>query len=78
MQAVSLDSAEVSVVSSSAGVSGVVGPTPHLGLAVEGVQVGALVDSGSQSTSISRSLLHEIAKKLHSEGKELPSLTQPT
>ena len=41
------------------------------------VSVSALIDSGSQSTIISRELLHNTARKAHSGGKPLPSLKVP-
>ena len=63
MEAVNQTGAEVDVVSSDPKVSRVVGPTPYFGIVVEGVQVSALVDSGSQSTIISRPLLHQVARK---------------
>ena len=78
MEAVNQTGAEVDVVSSDPKVSRVVGPTPYFGIVVEGVQVSALVDSGSQSTVISRPLLHQVARKLHAEGMLLPKLTKPT
>ena len=78
MEAVNQTGAEVDVVSSDPKVSRVVGPTPYFGIVVEGVQVSALVDSGSQSTIISRPLLHQVARKLRAEGKLLPKLTKPT
>ena len=58
-------------------VSSAVGMTPYLDILVEGVPVKALVDSGSQSTIVSRSLLHEVAKKLCSQKKILPKLSPP-
>jgi len=48
--------------------SSAVGPTLLLALRIEGVQVSALVDTGSQSTIISRQVLHDIGKHLHSQG----------
>lgn len=55
-----------------------VGPSLYLDLTVGGVPTVAMVDTGSQSTIISRSLLHRIAKQCRLEGKDLPSLVQPT
>ena len=78
MQSASTDSAEVRVVESTPTLDNVVGPNPHLDLSVGDVNVSALIDSGSQSTIISRELLHKIAKKARSEGKPLPSLKLPT
>ena len=53
--------------------SSAVGPT-LLALQIEGVQVSALVDTGSQSTIISRQVLQGIGKHLHSQGKPLPQV----
>ena len=50
-------------------VSSAVGMTPYLDILVEGVLVKALVDSGSKSSIVSRSILHEVAKKLRSQKK---------
>ena len=58
-------------------VSSAVGMTPYLDILVEGVPVKALVDSGSQSTIVSRSLLHEVAKKLCSQKKNSTQAFSP-
>ena len=58
-------------------VTGAVGPTLLLDVCVEGVEVAAVVDTGAQSTIISRSLLHKIKKHLSNQGKSLPSLEFP-
>jgi len=58
--------------------SSVVGPNLLLALQIEGVQVSALVDTGSQSTIISHQVLHDIGKHLHSQGKPLPQLEKPS
>lgn len=55
-----------------------VGPTVHLSVKIGGVPVEAMVDTGSQSTIISRSLLHEIGRHLKSKGESLPVLEKPT
>ena len=44
------------------------GPTVCLSITIEGVTVEALVDTGSQSIIISRSLLHEISQHMKSKG----------
>ena len=72
------EKAKVDTLTADLPVSTAVGPTPHLCVEVEGVLVTALVDSGSQSTIISRPLLHQISKKLQSQGKPLPGLLLPT
>ena len=41
-------------------VSRAVGPNLQFDISVEGVTVAAMVDTGSQATIISRSLLHEV------------------
>ena len=56
----------------------VIGPLLYCDLEVEGVPVVSMVDCGSQTTIISRSLLHRIASRLQSDGKPLPELKIPT
>ena len=58
-------------------VTGAVGPSYWLQVTVEGLPVSALVDTGSQSTIISRSLLHKVFKHLKENGKALPTLEHP-
>ena len=77
-QTSTLGGIEVDTVTAGDSLSSAVGPTLLLALQVEGVQVSALVDTGSQSTIISRQLLHEIGKCLHSQGKPLPELEKPS
>ena len=77
IQSASTDSANVHVVKANSVVSDVVGSTPHLDLLLGDVSVSALIDSGSQSTIISRKLLHKTVRKAHSGGKPLPSLKVP-
>ena len=55
-----------------------VGPTVCMPVNVGGVTVEAFVDTGSQSTIISRAMLHEIARHLKSQGQPLPVLEEPT
>lgn len=55
-----------------------VGPTVCLPLRIGGVAVEAFVDTGSQSTIISRSMLHEIGQHMVSQGLMLPLLEKPT
>ena len=56
----------------------VIGPLLYCDLEVEGVPVVSMVDCGSQTTIISRSFLHQVAKRLTSDGKPLPELKMPT
>ena len=72
------DSVKTRVVTASDGQAGVVGPTLLLDLQIEGVPVEALVDTGSQSTIISRTTLHAIAKHLRENGHPLPKQEEPT
>ena len=58
-------------------VSSAVGLTPYFNILVESVPVKALVDSGSQLTIVSRSLLHEVAKKLRSQKKNSTQAFSP-
>ena len=58
-------------------VTGAVGPSYWLQISVEGLAVSALVDTGSQSTIISRSLLHKVFLHLKKHGKTLPTLDYP-
>ena len=69
--------AQVDVVRAEEGSSGAVGPILSLKIKIEGVDVDAMVDTGSQSTVISRSMLHRIGKHLRSQGKEFPTLNRP-
>ena len=54
------------------------GQSPYFDLMVEKVHVKALVDSGSQSTIVSRAFLHKIGWSLREAGKPLPKLSMPT
>ena len=58
-------------------VKGAVGPTLTIELNVEGVNVVAIVDTASNSTIISRPMLHDIKRHLDSEGKPMPKLELP-
>ena len=58
-------------------VTGAVGPSYWLQISVEGVVVPALVDTGSQSTTISHSLLHKVFCHPKMAGKHLPQLEYP-
>ena len=77
MQSASTDRADLHVVKANSVVTDVVGSNRHLDLSGD-VSVSALIDSESQSTIISRELLHKIARKARSGGKPLPSLKVPT
>ena len=57
---------------------GALGHTLCLDITVEGVQVEALVDSCSEVTITSRSLLHEIGKCCKEKGRPLPQLVVPS
>ena len=46
-----------------------VGPTLVIPLHIEGVPVKAMVDTGSQSTVISRTVLHKVGRHLHQQEK---------
>ena len=57
--------------------SDAVGPTLMLKLQIEGVPIKVMVDTGSQSTVISRAVLHEVGKHLHQQGRKMPQLRIP-
>ena len=58
--------------------SDAVGPTLQLNIQIEGLMVEAMVDTGSQSTIISRATLQKVAAKLQEQGKEIPKLRLPS
>ena len=58
-------------------VKGAVGPTLLLELFVEGLKATAVVDTASNSTIISRPMLHGIKRHLESLGKPTPKLQLP-
>ena len=71
--------AKVDTVSADKGaITEAVGPTLYVDLTIEGVSVQAMVDTGSQSTIISRDVLHKVGRHLASQGKPLPQLQVPT
>ena len=72
------DSAETLIVTASDSQAGAVGPTLLLDVQIEGVPIEALVDTGSQSTIISRTTLHAIARHLKQNGRPTPKLERPT
>jgi hypothetical protein len=51
-----------------------IGPTLLLDVMIEGEPVEAMVDSGSQSTIISRETLHKIGRRLSRQGQPVPLL----
>jgi len=55
-----------------------VGSSLHVDIQIEGVPVTAMVDTGAQSTIISRSTLHDVNRRLKQQGQELPPLELPT
>ena len=71
------ESANNAVSASGKSPSTAVGPTLCLPVCVGGVEVEALVDTGSQSTIISRAMLHDIARYSKSHGQPLPVLEEP-
>lgn len=50
----------------------------HVDVGIEGIPVTALVDTGAQSTIISRSTLHAVNQHLKQKRRELPQLELPT
>ena len=55
-----------------------VGTWLHVEICIEGLPVSAMVDTGSQSTIISRETLHAVNQHLKQEERTLPPLELPT
>ena len=55
-----------------------VGPTLFVDVFVEGMPVKAMVDTGSQSTIVSRAMLWEVGQHLQRMGRPKPTLERPT
>jgi hypothetical protein len=55
-----------------------VGPVLYLNLKMEGHPVKAVVDSGAQSTIISRNILHQVADNMQKNGRTGPALVLPS
>ena len=55
-----------------------IGPLFYYDLKVEGVPVVSMVDCGSQTTIVSRYLLHRVAQQHQCDGKPLPELKMST
>lgn len=55
-----------------------VGPVIYLEVELEGCPVKAVVDTGAQSTIISRDQLHRIAKTMKESGRDAPTLEAPS
>ena len=55
-----------------------VGPALIVNVSIDGLTVRATVDTGAQSTIISRTVLHQIGQQRHREGKPVPILEEPT
>ena len=77
-QASATTNAEVDAIIADDCAVGTVGPSLYLDLLIEGGQVSALVDTGSQSTIIARSVLHDIGRHLNQQGNHLPELSRPS
>ena len=68
----------VGAITVSAADIGTVGPALVLDVSIEGLKVESMVDCGSPTTIISRTLLHSVAKSMVSQGREPPQLSLPT
>ena len=53
------------------------GPTLYLDILIEGVPVQAMFDTGTQSSIVSRDVLHAIGRHLEHQGRPLPALWEP-
>lgn len=66
-QSLLVENAQVNAITAAAEVAAV-GPTLVMDVTIEGETVEAMVDTGSQSTIISRDALHRIGRRLKSQG----------
>ena len=55
-----------------------VGPLLYSDVLIEGVPIKAMVDTGAQSTILSRKALHTVAQHLRATNQPLPRLEAPT
>ncbi len=55
-----------------------VGPLMEVTIDVEGIPILATVDTGAQSTILSRSAFHEVARHIRKTGQDVPTLELPT
>ena len=60
------------VSNSSVDATDAIGPILYLEVSIEGHPVKALVDTGAQSTILSQSMLHEIARHMKLQSRDLP------
>ena len=67
-----------SVIKSSTNDVPAVGPLLYSDVLIEGVPIKAMVDTGAQSTILSRKALHTIAQHLRATNQPLPRLEVPT
>ena len=73
-----LPSSNNTVNATSTGKAGAIGPLLEVEVKIEGVPVKALLDTGVQSTIISRSTLHSVVKYLQGCNQPVPQLQLPT
>ena len=73
-----LPSSNNTVNATSTGKAGAIGPLLEVEVKIEGVPVKALLDTGAQSTIISRSTLHSVVKYLQGCNQPVPQLQLPT
>ncbi len=65
------------VSNSEVDITDAVGPVLYLDISIEGHPVKALVDTEAQSTILSQSVLHDIARHMKSQSRGLPKLEKP-
>ena len=72
------DGSQCNTISTKEQTSEAVDPILMIQLHIEGIPVEAMVDTGSQSTVISRAALHKVGSHLRQQGKEMPQLRLST
>ena len=71
------EKSQCNVISTKEQTGKAVDPTLVIQLQIEDIPVEAMVDTGSQSTVISRAVLHKVGRHLHQQEKEMPQLRLP-
>lgn len=76
MEVENKDTSRIETVTTSS--STAVGPVLYQEISIAGYKIKAIVDTGAQSTVISRQLLHKIVRHMKTEGQPIPKLEQPS
>ena len=72
------EQSQTSTVTASENEAKAVGRLLEVTVEIEGVPTQAMVDTGAQSTILSRSAFHDVVRHLQKTGQKVPSLELPT